>query len=144
MCFRRRRKKEKKVEKKAVETIEDPGIKQQPKAAPKAAAKTAPKAKPVKKEAPKLAPKAAPKAEPEKAEESKEVKNIYHISQNKDSKSEHFKRWRVRKSGSQKTIQYFDTQAEAITFAQDLADKHDGSIVIHKVDGSIRKQDYSK
>lgn len=68
----------------------------------------------------------------------------YHVSQNKDEKSEFFKQWRVRKQGSQKTIKYFNTQAEAIDFAQDLADKAGSSIVIHKLDGSIRKQDYTK
>jgi multiple sugar transport system ATP-binding protein len=79
-------------------------------------------------------------------EESKvrEVKNHYHISQNKDENSENFKKWRVRKEGSQKTIKFFDTQTEAIDYAKSLADSNDGTIVIHKVDGSIRKQDYSK
>lgn len=71
-----------------------------------------------------------------------EVKDIYHVSLNKDEKSPNFKKWRVRKQGSQKTIQYFETQKEAIDFAQDLANKADGSIVIHKVDGKIRKQTY--
>ena len=63
---------------------------------------------------------------------------------NKDEKSKHFKSWRVRKEGSQKTIKYFLTQLEAIEYAQDLADKAGTTIVIHKVDGSIRKQDYTK
>ena len=68
----------------------------------------------------------------------------YHVSQNKDEKSEHFKSWRVRKEGSQKTIKFFLTQLEAIEYAQDLADKAGTTIVIHKVDGSIRKQNYTK
>lgn len=68
----------------------------------------------------------------------------YHVSQNKDDKSEFFKQWRVRKEGSQKTIKYFQTQVEAITYAEELAEKAGSSIVIHKVDGSIRKQDYTK
>lgn len=68
----------------------------------------------------------------------------YHISQNKDEKSPYFKQWRVRKEGSKKTIKHFNTQLEAIDYAQDLADKAGTSIVIHKVDGTIRKQDYSK
>jgi len=38
----------------------------------------------------------------------------------------------------------FDTQAEAITFAKEKADNQDGNISIHKVNGKIRKQDYSK
>jgi len=85
-----------------------------------------------------------PAPEPTQAAETKpQVKDIYHISLNKDEKNANFKRWRVRKQGSRKTIQHFDTQLEAINFAQDLADKAGGSIVIHKVDGTIRKQNYS-
>lgn len=68
----------------------------------------------------------------------------YHISQNKDEDSEFSKMWRVRKEGSSKTIKYFKTQKEAITFAEKLAENQDSSIVIHKKDGSIRKQDYTK
>ena len=66
----------------------------------------------------------------------------YHVSQNKDKTSAYFKQWRVRKSGSQKTIKYFDTQKEAIDYAEDLAEKAGTRIVIHKLDGSIRKQNY--
>lgn len=99
--------------------------------------------KKVEKPAEKPVEKTVPVKEEKVAEENKpKVKDVYHISLNKDEKNPNFKRWRVRKQGSQKTIQYFDTQLEAINFAQDLADKADGSIVIHKVDGSIRKQNY--
>ena len=98
----------------------------------------------------------APKAEPVKSDEVDEdadeeaalkrvVKNPkYHISMNKDETSSYFKKWRVRKEGSTKTIKYFDTQKEAIEYAQGLAEKANTSVVIHKVDGSIRKQDYTK
>ncbi|MDY0210811.1 MAG: DUF2188 domain-containing protein [Acholeplasma sp.] len=68
----------------------------------------------------------------------------YHVSQNKDEKSPHFKKWRIRKEGSKKTIKFYDTQKEAIEVATDLADKAGTTIVIHKVDGTIRKQDYTK
>ena len=68
----------------------------------------------------------------------------YHVSQNKDEDSENYKKWRVRKEGSTKTIKFFDTQKEAITFAEGLAESAGSSVVIHKVDGSIRKQDYAK
>lgn len=76
-----------------------------------------------------------------KSTEEKKNKK-YHVSQNKDAKSNYYKQWRVRKEGSSKTIKYFETQAEAIDYAEDLADKNDSSIVIHKLDGSIRKQEY--
>jgi hypothetical protein len=68
----------------------------------------------------------------------------YHVSQIKDDDSENFKKWRVRKEGSTKTIKFFDTQKEAIVFAEQLAESAGSSVVIHKVDGSIRKQDYTK
>ncbi|MFA7377095.1 MAG: DUF2188 domain-containing protein [Acholeplasmataceae bacterium] len=68
----------------------------------------------------------------------------YHISQNKDETSPHYKKWRVRKEGSDKTIKYYNTQKKAIEVAEDLAEKAGSSIVIHKVDGKIRKQDYWK
>ncbi|WP_025724879.1 DUF2188 domain-containing protein [Acholeplasma granularum] len=67
----------------------------------------------------------------------------YHVSLNKDENSEFSGQWRVRKEGSKKTIKYFKTQVEAIKYAQDLADSNNTSVVIHKKDGSIRKQDYS-
>ncbi|TVP94272.1 MAG: DUF2188 domain-containing protein [Acholeplasmatales bacterium] len=76
-------------------------------------------------------------------EEKSESKNRYHVSQNKDESSPHYKTWRVRKEGSDKTIQYFTTQKQAIEDAEKRAKKTGGSIVIHKVDGSIRKQKYS-
>ncbi|PKK94076.1 MAG: hypothetical protein CVV61_01420 [Tenericutes bacterium HGW-Tenericutes-6] len=90
------------------------------------------------------------KEQPVKPKEEKVVEDKskkpqkYHVSQNKDEDSENFKKWRVRKEGSTKTIKFFDTQKEAIEFAEELAEKAGSSVVIHKVDGSIRKQDYSK
>lgn len=79
------------------------------------------------------------------SEDEKKVKiQKYHVSQNKDKEAEFFMKWRVRKEGSDKTIQFFDTQKIAIDFAQDLADKSGSTVVIHKLDGSIRKQDYTK
>ena len=52
--------------------------------------------------------------------------------------------WQVKYGGGKKAIKLFDTQAEAIKFAEERADSQDGSISIHKKDGKIRKQDYSK
>ena len=63
----------------------------------------------------------------------------YHISKRKtDGK------WQVKFATGKKALKLFDTQAEAIQFAETKADNKDGSITIHKVDGKIRKQDYSK
>ena len=129
--------------------------KEEVKAEPKVETKKEePKAEPVK-ETPKAEPvKETPKADDseeldeetaEKKEKSAKKKVAkYHISQNKDDDSEYASWWRVRKEGSQKTIKYFKTQKEAIAYAEKLAENQDSSIVIHKKDGSIRKQDYSK
>ncbi len=68
----------------------------------------------------------------------------YHVSQNKDEKSEHYKEWRIRKEGSDKTIKYFKTQKQAIDYAEDLAQGRGPRSSFTKVDGSLRKQDYSK
>lgn len=83
-------------------------------------------------------------AKEEEKEESKATAAKYHVSQNNDTKSQYHKQWRVRKGGSKKTIKYFKTQAEAIDYAEHLAEQAGSSIVIHKMDGKIRKQDYSK
>lgn len=80
----------------------------------------------------------------EEKKETKETNAKYHVSQNNDEKSEFYKQWRVRKGGSKKTIKFFNTQAEAIDYAEHLAEQAGSSIVIHKMDGKIRKQDYSK
>jgi uncharacterized protein YdaT len=68
----------------------------------------------------------------------------YHVSQNKEANTANFKKWRVRKEGSSKTIKFFETQKDAIEFAETLAESAGSSVVIHKIDGSIRKQDYAK
>lgn len=66
----------------------------------------------------------------------------YHVSLNKDENSEFYKKWRVRKSNSDKTIKYFDTQKDAINYAKSLSEKNNAKLVIHKTDGKIRKQKY--
>ncbi|MGI6787153.1 MAG: hypothetical protein ACOX5X_01120 [Acholeplasmataceae bacterium] len=106
MCFFRRKKakpqpvvKEEppKVEpkKEEVKPVEPKKAEVKPAAPKKVEAKPAPAKVEVKKEEPKP-------AEPETARPQK-----YHISQNNDEKSEFYNQWRVRKSGSDKTIKYF-------------------------------------
>lgn len=123
----------------------------EPKPEPKEKQEPKPKVAKPKAEVKKEPVKPAPKSEEidEDADEEAALKRVvknpkYHISMNKDETSPYFKKWRVRKEGSTKTIKYFDTQKDAIEYAQDLAEKANTSVVIHKVDGSIRKQDYSK
>lgn len=122
-----------------------------PEVKPKPASEPKPKAAKPKAEVVSAPAKEAPKSDEvdEDADEEAALKRVvknpkYHISMNKDDQSPYFKKWRVRKEGSTKTIKYFDTQKDAIAYATDLAEKANTSVVIHKVDGSIRKQDYSK
>lgn len=84
------------------------------------------------------------KPEPMKQEpQVKEKPRKYHVTYNRDSNSEHYKMWRVRKEHSDKTIKYFKTQKEAIVYAELLAQHAGSSVVVHKMDGTIRKQNYS-
>ena len=53
-------------------------------------------------------------------------------------------KWQVKFAKGEKALKLFDTQAEAITFAKEKAKNQDGNITIHKTDGKIRKQNYSK
>ena len=69
----------------------------------------------------------------------KPTKKVYHVSLRKEDG-----KWQVKYGGGKKAIKLFDTQAEAIKFAEERADSQEGSISIHKKDGKIRKQDYSK
>lgn len=127
-------------DKPAIKVEETPKEDEKPVVEEKPVVKTQDKAAPKKASAPKEAP--AEKEEKSATDTDKVVK--YHVSQNKDEKSEFKNQWRVRKQGSRKTIKYFKTQAEAIAYAETLAENNDTSIVIHKRDGSIRKQDYTK
>ena len=84
--------------------------------------------------------KEAKKAKTEETKERKApTKKVYHVSLRKEDG-----KWQVKYGGGKKAIKLFDTQAEAIKFAEQRADSQDGSISIHKKDGKIRKQDYSK
>lgn len=77
-----------------------------------------------------------------KAKETNIPNPVYHISQNKEPRQKSYKLWRVRLEQSEKTIKFFNTQGEAIEYAENLAKNNNGSIVIHMLDGKIRKQKY--
>ena len=62
----------------------------------------------------------------------------YHVSLNENGK------WQVKAEKAAKALKLFDTQKAAIAYAETIAENQDGSFVIHKKDGKIRKQDYSK
>lgn len=59
---------------------------------------------------------------------------IYHVTRRKEDG-----KWQVKYAKGAKAIKLFDTQAEAAAFARKIADNCDGSVVIHKVTGQIRK-----
>ena len=63
-------------------------------------------------------------------------KKSYHIALREDGK------WQVKLSKGGRALKLFRTQAEAIAFAKEKAKNQDGHIIIHKVDGKIRKQKY--
>lgn len=73
------------------------------------------------------------------ANKSKEMHHMgkkYHISLNDDDK------WQVKAEKAERALKIFDTQKEAIDYAKVVAENQEGNIVIHKVDGKIRKQAY--
>ena len=102
----------------------------------KVAAKPAPK-----KEEKKAAPaKPAPKKEEKKAAPAKaaptkaDPSHVYHVSKRKEDSQ-----WKVFNAGSDKVIKLFKTQAEALDYAKTLAKKQDGSVMLHGLDGKLRK-----
>ncbi|NLK12137.1 MAG: DUF2188 domain-containing protein, partial [Candidatus Phytoplasma sp.] len=119
--FKRKKKKQEVVEETKVEKDLEQEVKEVPTEKPKAVEKKVKAEETVEDDV-------SEDAEVDAKETKKQVANKYHISQNKDEKSPHFKSWRVRKAGSNKTIKYFETQAEAIKFAEGLAERNDGSI----------------
>ena len=64
----------------------------------------------------------------------KDGARVYHIARAKDGSS-----WQVKLANGEKAIKIFNTQAEAIDFANDLVSKNGGSIRVHSMKGSIRK-----
>ena len=149
LFFGRKKKKEVKKEEVKVteEKVVEPEVKKEVPAKGKTQAKTkanTTKKATVKKEVNKTS--TTTKKVEEKKEEPEEEKvrkapskKVYHVSLRKEDG-----KWQVKYGGGKKAIKLFDTQAEAIKFAEERADSQEGSISIHKKDGKIRKQDYSK
>jgi len=69
-------------------------------------------------------------------EETKEL-GKYHVLYRKDDN-----KWYVKREGSDKVLRVLETQAEAIAWATIKALNQDTTIIIHKRDGKIRKQNY--
>lgn len=66
-------------------------------------------------------------------EEKKSNAKTYHVAKRTDGK------WQVKLANGQVAIKLFDTQKEAIEYAEKLAKNQEGSIRVHSVKGKIRK-----
>ena len=156
---------EKKEEPKVEEKAEEPKSEEAPKeeakpveekpAEKKAPVKKAPAKKPAEKKEPakkeekkpeeKKAAAPAKKAEEKKPaekkapakkanEEKKSSGKVYHISQHPTED-----KWQVKLAKGEKALKLFDTQAEAIAYAKEVAGNQEGSIRVHSREGKIRK-----
>lgn len=115
----------------ATKTAAKPATKPATKTATKPATKTATKPSSASKSA--TAAKKPAKSLPIQESRSK----IYHISTRDEDGM-----WQVKLGKGERALKLFETQAEAIAFAKEKAGNQEGSIVIHKRDGKIRKQNY--
>lgn len=59
---------------------------------------------------------------------------VYHISQHPSTN-----KWQVKLAKGEKALKLFDTQAEAINYAKEIATNQGGSIRVHSREGKIRK-----
>ena len=123
-----------------------------PKKVKKEPAKKAPakKAEPKKEEKKPAAKKAAPAKKPAEApkedearktgtiilenEEGKTYAKAYHVSRRAD-----LNKWQVKATGSDKALKLFNTQKEAIEYANQLAKNQNVSVRVHSKEGKIRK-----
>ena len=85
------------------------------------------KEKPVKKEETKIVP--VEKAS--KQEEKKDVGfRVYHVNKRKEDG-----KWTVKYAGGEKVIKLFDTQKEALEYANQMAKNQDGTVLVHASKG---------
>lgn len=63
------------------------------------------------------------------------AKTIYHVSK----RDNYGREWKVFIQGSDKVIKLFSTQKEALDYAKHLATTKDGTVMLHGLDGKIRK-----
>ena len=49
--------------------------------------------------------------------------------------------WSVRHSGATRASKTFDTQAEAVHYARDIAKKANTDLYVHRKDGTVRHKD---
>ena len=67
-------------------------------------------------------------------EEGKQFVKAYHVSQRKE-----LKKWQVKGAGSDKAIKLFDTQKEAIEYANQLSANNGAAVRVHSRAGKMRK-----
>lgn len=120
-----------------------------PKKVKKEPAKKEEKKVPSKKEAKKPAPakKAEKKEEAPKAEDARKTQTI--ILENEEGKTyakafhvsrrPELNKWQVKATGSDKALKLFNTQKEAIEYANQLAKNQNVSVRVHSKEGKIRK-----
>ena len=64
---------------------------------------------------------------------------VYHINKRTSDK-----KWTIKFANGQKVIKLFDTKEEALAYAEELADKQNGTVLVHaskgKKKGKIQKQ----
>jgi len=83
-------------------------------------------------------PKATIAKAEEKAKETKTSgKTIYHVSKRTNDKND--REWKVFIQGSEKVIKIFKTQQEALDYATKLRKDKDTTVMLHGLDGKIRK-----
>jgi hypothetical protein len=116
---------------KTKETAKKPAVKKAPAKSTKAETKTTTKA-PAK---PAAKAKGPTKLAVPKKTTTKAAKTIYHVSKRDNDGRE----WKVFIQESKKVIKLFDTQAEALEYAKQLAENNNGTVILHGLNGKIRK-----
>lgn len=86
------------------------------------------------KKEPVVAPKPVAKPAPAKVEEKPGSGKVYHVSQHPSTN-----KWQVKLAKGEKALKLFNTQAEAIEYAKEVAEMQQGSIRVHSLNGRIRK-----
>ena len=66
---------------------------------------------------------------------TKSTSNVYHVTKRKADR-----RWQVKLQRGERAIKLFRTQKEALLYAEELAKKKGGRVVLHKTTGAIRKK----
>jgi hypothetical protein len=127
------------VAEKPVEESKPEELKKEDKPVEKKEERPAPKKaeKPAAKPAAKAAPKAEKKPEEKKPSPTtdKDAPRIYHVAK-RDSDG----KWQVKLANGEIAIKLFDTQAEAIAYADNLTKSQGGSVRVHSLKGKMRKK----